>query len=162
VSRIATRAVLAAVLVLAVACGGDDGGGDAELTQAQVIERGDDICREAQSRVDDLDALNQDPFAADTDREAFVDAIDEATEATRDALDELRQLDGPDDLDELLSEIYELREEALADIQEAKAAVEDDDQETAVERFEAGGAKMEEADTLANEAGFEVCGSPTG
>ena len=148
-SRDSIRAAVLASMVMfvAAACGG---GGDDRLTREELIEQGDAICTEYESRVDEVEA----PKSSD-DVARFVDEAKPIIEEGTDKLDELTP---PEELEDDYDQWIELSRNGVAAIDDLKAAAEEGDDARVEEILQGLDDDEAEADRLAQDIGFEDCG----
>jgi hypothetical protein len=142
----------AAVIVIWLAGCGDSG----PLDQAELISRGDELCREGQERFDEIQAT-----APATSVEA-VDQTDELIEVTAGELDELEELEPPADLEAAYERYLEARRGALELLERGREAAERQDGRAygrAQEETEDGAGERRR---LARAVGFEACSQPGG
>jgi hypothetical protein len=127
---------------------------DEELSRAELIARGDEICERAHDAFADLQA--EQPRTA---REAE-ELTDRLVGIAEDELDQVGDLDGPDRLDEALDSYLEAREDGIAALRAGRDAAESDD----AEGYRAAQAEVESAQAerreLARRVGFEECSRP--
>jgi hypothetical protein len=107
--------VASATLVVATACGGD---GD-RLSREELIEEGDAIWSEYESRIDEV----EEPENAD-DIERYVD---EAKPIVEEGTNELENLTPPEDLEDEYDEWISLTRTGVASFDDLKAAAADGD-----------------------------------
>jgi hypothetical protein len=145
-------APLALIAVIALAgCGDGDGDDSDQLDAAELISRGDELCREGQKRFAEIqEAQLQNPKDA-------VAQTGELIEVAGDELEELRSLRAPDELGEAYGRYLTARTAALEQLEEGRAAATGRDAKgyTRAQAELASGAK--ERRRLAREVGFEVC-----
>jgi|RhiMetdeSRZDD1v2_1073273.scaffolds.fasta_scaffold626359_2 hypothetical protein len=102
-SRIATTISVAALVLVPVACGGDD---SSDVTKEEFIANADAVCKETNDKIEALvDDLSEDTSA----EEAAQFTVDEAIPLFRDQIDQLRDLDLPaadaDDIEQLWDDL---------------------------------------------------------
>ena len=149
------RVLCGAILLTAVACGGDDGGD--QLTKAELIEQGDGICADAVAALEEVD-LTSDRFGDEEEQKAFLAGLDEGIEITETRLERFRDLTPPEEDQETFDRLVELQEKNLDNIREYRAAVEDGDTDRANDLLNESTPARDEAKELAAQYGFEVCG----
>jgi hypothetical protein len=135
--------LLAAVFALS-ACGGDD--------KDDFVSDADDICKEAEDKVDELDR----PSTVD-EVPAYVD---EANEIGEDTKAELEDLDPPTDVEDDFNNFLDNVDEGIELLEELKAAAERGD-EQAIAEFDDDprvNELNEENEQIAEDIGFEQCG----
>lgn len=139
---------LAAVTVAVSACGGDGG---ERLSEADWIAQADAVCAEAQA---ELDALPEPTTPAE-----LTELAEEAVTIAEEQLSRLRELRPPEAAEDDYTEMLDLTArqiELTGEIAEAAAAR---DQARVEELIEQGEEVDDEADALAAEYGFQVCGA---
>ena len=137
------------VMSVTAACGGGGDGGDS-LSREELIEQGDAICTEYESRVDEVD---QPQNSEDVAR--FVDEVKPVVEEGTDKLDELTP---PEELEDDYDEWIELSRTGTASLDELKAAAAESDDTRVEEIIQDLGDDAAEADRIAQEIGFQKCG----
>ncbi|MFN2388575.1 MAG: hypothetical protein ABR575_03060 [Actinomycetota bacterium] len=126
------------------------------LSKADFIARADEICKEADAKTRDLTRPSTAPEV-----DSFVEA---AGDITRDAVARIRSLKPPEQDEAAIAEMLSKVEEALEHLPEMSEAAKDQD----LDAMQAAGRELteaaEDAQTIAAEYGFEVCGgvAPTG
>ena len=147
-----TRAVVSVTVALALAgLASGCGGGSDRLDAAELISRGDELCREGQER---FAQLQQGEIV---NAKAAVQQTDELVSVATDELNELRALRPPEDLRDPYDSYLAARASALELLEEGRDA--------AAERNASGYAKaqaelaagVKERERLARAVGFEVC-----
>jgi hypothetical protein len=138
-------AAAGAAWAMAAGCGDD---GDAALTKDEYIDRGDEICAEANERIEDgaeeLFSDNEEPSAEEVERFTL-----EVSVPTLEAqIQDLRALSAPEDDRDELSEIYDDAEEGIAELREDPSLAAEGELPDGIER----------SNELASEYGFTECG----
>lgn len=136
--------IVVAVMLAATACA-DEG-----LSKEEFIERADAICRESEEQTEEIEPPRT--------PEELAGFVDEAERITGDLLRKLRDLEAPEEdrqeIDALLNKI----QEALGHLPEIGRAAE----EESAERIKQLGRELRdvsaEANEMARDYGFEVCG----
>jgi hypothetical protein len=143
-------AMAAAALAVGSGCGGDD----EQLDAAELVSRGDEICREGQQSFAEI----QEGELANA-RDA-VGQTDELLGVARDELDELRDLNPPEELQQPYDLYLEARERAVDLLQQGRDAAADRDAAgySKAQQGLADGAR--ERRRLARAVGFQVCSQP--
>lgn len=135
-------ALLAATMLVATGCGGDDSSDDAP-TKAEYITQADDICAADQEEIQTAAAdVSGDPSDPATQEVVTNDVLP----IYQDQLDELRGLTPPEGEEDATEGIYDALEEALAAIEEDPAAIGDP-------------TTFADANEQAVAFGLEVCGA---
>lgn len=149
-------AIIGVVVVLAVVSIVFDLGpfSDDELSAAEFLSQGDEIC--AQAHDDFLDIQGSAPRTA-ADAEAQVDALIKVASDERDGIQELNP---PRSLAGQVDSYLEERENGIETLEEGRAAARDDDPE----KYEAAQAKLASQQAkrqeTAQEVGFNECSEP--
>jgi hypothetical protein len=141
--------VAATTVALGAACGGGGGDGD-RLTREELIQQGDAICSEFESRVDEID----EPEGPD-DVERYIGEARPIVEEGADALDELQP---PEELEDDYDEWIRLSREGVAAFDDLEAAAADGDEQRIQEITQDLQDEEAEADRIAQSIGFEQCG----
>lgn len=141
--------LLAAAAALAVAAGcGED---TEDVSASELVERGDELCREGQERFDEIQ--EETPANADQAREQ----TEELVEAASEEVDELRRLRPPEEVRPRYDRYLEAREDALELLERGRDAAADGDArayaEAQTELSNGGGRRMK----LAGAVGFRDC-----
>jgi hypothetical protein len=127
---------------------------DEELSRAELIAAGDEICERAHEAFVELQ--DDQPRTA---REAH-DLTDQLVGIAEDERDEVADLDGPDDVDELVDRYLEARDEGIDALRAGRDAADDDDAD-AYSRAQAELASaQDERRRLARRVGFRECSRP--
>ncbi|MGH2950472.1 MAG: hypothetical protein ACRDKX_00305 [Solirubrobacterales bacterium] len=127
---------------------------DDELSRAELIARGDEVCERAHAAFEELQ--DQPPQTA---REAQ-DLTDRLVGIAEDELEEVGDLDGPDDLDELVDGYLQAREEGIDALRAGRDAADDDDARAYAEAQADVAAAQDRRRRLAREIGFRECSRP--
>lgn len=128
--------------------------GDEELSRADFLSQGDEICVEARDAFTELQA--QTPATA---REA-VDLTDQLIGISEDEQDELSELNGPSDVDEAMGAYLSRRQEGIDELHRGLDAAEaDDGQAYASAQAKVAAQQLERLD-LARAVGFTECSRP--
>jgi hypothetical protein len=133
-----------AALVLAAACGGDDG-----LSREEFVSEADAICQEFEQRVDDVEQ----PQSPD-DVERYVDEVRPVIE---DGLNELEGLQPPEELEEQWNELVASNDEGLEALDDLRQAAANGDVERIQEISEEASRRDDESDRIAREIGLQEC-----
>jgi hypothetical protein len=144
------RSLLSTAAVSAVLAAAACGGGDDRLSREELVEEGDAICVEYESRVDEIEEI-QGP----DDVERYVD---EARPVIEEGTDELDALTPPEELEDDYDRWISLTREGVASLDELEAAAAAGDAEGLQEIVESLDDSEAEADSLAQEIGFQECG----
>ena len=127
---------------------------DDELSAAEFLAQGDEICATAHDEF--LDIQNSAPRTA-SDAEAQVEALIEVASEERDGVEELSP---PDSLADQVADYIEEREKGIEILEEGLAAARDDDPEA----YEAAQAKLAaqqaKRQDVAQKVGFDKCSEP--
>jgi hypothetical protein len=138
------------VALIAVACGG----GEPDLTRAELVAEGDGICREGQERYAEIQATPPANAAEAAEQtEALIGSSEEE-------LDGLRGLEPPAELEDAYQRYLDAREEALEILERGRDAAESQDAKAYGElqaQVEKGSA---ERHSLAKAVGFKQCSRP--
>jgi hypothetical protein len=128
--------------------------GDDELSRAEFLSQGDEICAEARDAFTEL----QDEAPA-TAREA-VDLTDQLVSISEDEQDELSELNGPGDLDDAMDAYLERREAGIDELRRGLDAAEADDGPAyASAQAKVADQQLERLE-LAQAVGFNECSRP--
>ena len=144
------RSILSTAAAFAVLAAAACGGGDDRLSREELVEEGDAICVEYESRVDELDEI-QGP----DDVERYVA---EARPVIEEGTDELDALTPPEELEDDYDRWISLTREGVASLDALEAAAAAGDAEQLQEIVEGLDDREAEADSLAQEIGFQECG----
>ena len=127
---------------------------DEELSRAQLIARGDEICDRAHAAFEDLQ--REQPRTAGEAEELTGNLL----RIAEDELDEIDSLNGPDGLDEALDRYLDARRDGIERLRAGRDAAGDDD----ADAYAAAQAELAEGQrerrALAREVGFEECSRP--
>ncbi len=126
-----------------------------QLTAAQLISRGDELCREGQARFEEIQSQ---PPANATEAAG---QTDELIEVATDELNELRNLRPPDDLRESYDAYLEVRGTALERLRDGRDAADEQDAEGYAEAQAEVTADSGQRQKLATAVGFRVCSKPS-
>jgi hypothetical protein len=143
-----TAFLVSMVMSVAAACGG--GGGDERLSREELIEQGDAICTEYESRVDEI----EEPQG----QEDVARFVDEAKPVVEEGVDELDALTPPEELEDDYDEWIELSRNGVAVLDDLKAAAAEGDDARVEEIVRGLDDEEAEADRIAQDIGFENCG----
>lgn len=128
---------------------------DAELTEAEFIAQGDEICREAH---DEFLDLQESTPRTPSDAEELTETLIEVAEEERDAIADLRE---PDSLSDQVERYLEVRDEGIDLLREGLAAAEDADTEAYEElQAEVAATQLDPRYEIAGEIGFQECSKP--
>jgi hypothetical protein len=140
--------VSAAIAVTSCGDGGEPVSGD------ELVERGDQLCRQGQQRFAEIQA--EPPANA----AVALDQTEELLAVAEEELDRLRDLEPPDELRVAYEDYLDARSRAIEFFERGRTAAEERDGDgygAAQERVAAKAAKRER---LADAVGFEVCSRP--
>jgi hypothetical protein len=149
----------ATVLLVAAAvsgCGpfGDDGGEDGATGEEEFVARGDEICRDAQERVAEVQR------DLPTSRQESVLFAESLIDIFVREVGELQALDPPEDDREAFDRYLDAREEAIGFLREGREAAERNDPEGYAEaQAEVAAGQVDRAE-LAQQAGLKECSRP--
>jgi hypothetical protein len=137
-------------------CGplGDDG--DGPLTEDEFTARGDEICRDAQQRVADV---QRDPPTSRRDSISFAARLIELFESE---VAELEELEPPAEREPAFERYLEARREAIAVLEEGREAAEDNDPQGYADAQAEVASSQVERSQLAEEAGLSDCSRVAG
>jgi hypothetical protein len=128
--------------------------GDDELSRAELIARGDEVCARAH---DAFEELQRKPPQTAAQAEELTENLVGIAE---DEFDEIAALDGPEDLDRRLDRYLDAREEGIDALAAGRDAAADGDPDAYVElQAEVAGAQDRRRD-LARRVGFKECSRP--
>ena len=134
------------VVALGAACGGSDD----RLSREELIEQGDAICSEYDSRVDEIeDPENSDDVAR---------CVDEVKPVIEEGTDKLDELTPPEELEDDYDEWIELARAQVAAADDMKAAAAEGDDARVEEIVSDLRDNDAEANRLAQSIGFKECG----
>ena len=139
-------------------CGplGDDGGGDGPLTEEELGARGDEVCRDAQERVAEV---QRDPPTSRQESIRFAEGLIAIFE---DEVARLEALEPPDERVEAFDRYLEARREAIELLEQGRDAAQGDDpQGYADAQAEVAAGQVERAE-LARAAGLSDCSRVAG
>ena len=165
--RIGTVAVAAAATIAAMtaSCGGGGGGGSGTaLSKEDFIAQADAICTkhddEFASEVEPT-FPNVDPTSANTPDEAlkeFEEPLNATQELRSRQVDELRTLRPPEEFQEQWDTVLSFLDASVEELGRAADAVGEADREAMAAAFADGQEGSDEADRIARDYGFKVCG----
>jgi hypothetical protein len=127
---------------------------DEELSRAELIARGDEICERAHDAFGELQA--EPPRTA---REAH-DLTDQLVGIAEDERNEVAELDGPDDVDGLVDRYLEARDDGIDALRAGRDAADADDADAYAEAQAEVSAAQDERRRLARQVGFRECSRP--
>jgi hypothetical protein len=127
------------------------GGGDDRLTREELIDEADATCAEFDQQIEDV----QEPESLD-DIERYLQEIRPIVE---EGTDELDALEPPEDLQDEYDDWIAATRSGVDRFDELEEAAASGDEQRIQEVFEDVGTGGEEADRLAEEIGFQECGS---
>jgi hypothetical protein len=127
---------------------------DEELSRADLIAQGDEICERAHEAFVELQ--DEQPQSA---RQAQ-DLMDRLVGIAEDEREEVAELDGPDDLDELVDQYLEARDEGIDALRAGRDAADDEDVDAYTEAKAEVSAAQDERRRLARRVGFRECSRP--
>jgi hypothetical protein len=146
--RIAAVGVAAAsVAVAAIGCGG----GPEEVDADELVEKGDEICREGQERFEQIQS------DAPANANEAVDQTDLLIQESEDELNALRDLEPPDELRESFDRYLEARGRALEYLRRGRDAADAQDSEAYLQAQQGVAKRARERRDLAEAVGFQVC-----
>jgi hypothetical protein len=145
-SRLPIAAALALVAIAAAGCGGKQ-----KVTAAELVQKGDAICREEQAKFNQIQA--QPPVNA-SDASSQADSL---VSAARDANDSLNNLEPPAPLQARYSAYLDARGRATDEIQKGKDAADNQDSAAYGAAQSAVAATAPARQRLARSLGFRVC-----
>jgi protein-tyrosine-phosphatase len=154
--RRVTLIAVAAVCVLAAACGSDDNGSGAtaesqRLTKEEYIAQADAICQEADAKIDAV------PEPQST--EELAEYGEQVVEVGQEQLDRLRALRPPQADETTINEAYDLIEQQLAIANDLVDAAREGELEQVQELLAQGEQLNDQADQIAADYGLTECGS---
>jgi hypothetical protein len=146
--RIATVGVAAASMaVAAIGCGG----GPEEVSTEELVEKGDEICRQGQERFEEIQS------DAPANSNEAVDQTDLLIQESEDELNALRDLEPPDELRDPYDRYLEARGRALEYLRRGRDAADAQDSEAYLEAQNGVAKRARERRDLAEAVGFQVC-----
>lgn len=140
---------MSTILGLGTACGGVSDGGD-RLSREGLIEQGDAICREYESRIAEVEAP-----ANDADIARYVDEVKPIMEEGAAKLDELTP---PEELEDDYRAWIERGRAGMEPLDDLKAAAAEGDDARMEEITNVLRDDAAEADRIAQDIGFQKCG----
>lgn len=144
---LATAPLAIVALVALAGCGTDSD----QVSAAELVSRGDQICRQGRERFEKVQAQ------APADASAAVDQTSELVEIATDELNELRKIRPPDELREPYDAYLEARARSLELLEQGRDAAEDKDAEAYGAAQRAAAATQPKRLKLARAVGFEHC-----
>lgn len=152
--------LLAALLGTAAACGG----GSERLSKQELISQGDAICTEYQAKSEEAErALPQvDPTSSSTSDEnlrKFGEVVPDLVEILRDQIGELRSLEPPEEDEDRYEVAMDALDSGADRLDEAGEAARDADRAGVRAALTAAQTKLNQADAIARDYGYKVCGS---
>jgi ElaB/YqjD/DUF883 family membrane-anchored ribosome-binding protein len=145
--------ILPAVALLALDGSGCGGGGNDQVTAAELIQKADAICGKERSSFDRIQA-HPPPNAS-----VAADQTDELVRATEDANSQLRDLKPPDQLQSSYDRYLEARDRAVDQMKRGKDAAEDQNSSAYGAAQAAVARDAPQRHKLARALGFKVCSS---
>jgi hypothetical protein len=130
----------------AAGCGGDD-----RLTREELVEEADATCADFDQRIEEID----EPESPE-DIERYVQEIRPIVE---EGTDELAELQPPEELEDEYDQWIQETRSAIDMFDELEEAAASGDEQRIQEVLQGAGEGGEEADRLAQELGFQECGS---
>lgn len=147
--RLVTAPLAAAALAAALAgCGGDN---NEQVSSAELISRGDQICEQGRERFNKVQAR------APANASAAVDQTDDLVEIATEQLNELRKIRPPDELSESYNKYLEARGRALELLEQGRDAAEEKDAEAYGRAQAKAAAEQPQRLKLARAVGFKQC-----
>jgi hypothetical protein len=139
----------ALAVVAAAGCGGDE-----QLSAEELVERGDQLCRQGQEQFADVQA--KPPANAG----AALEQTEELLGVAEEELAELQDLEPPDELRSAYENYLDSRARAIDFLEKGRAAAEDRDGDGYGAAQAGVAAEAEERERLARAVGFEACSRP--
>jgi hypothetical protein len=127
------------------------GGGDDRLTSEELVEQADATCADFDQRIEEVD----EPESPE-DIERYVQEIRPIVE---EGTDELAELQPPEELEDEYDQWIQETRSAIDMFDELEEAAASGDEERIQEVLQSAGEGGEDADRLAQELGFQECGS---
>jgi len=163
VGRSLIGVALVVVVVFVAGCGGG-GGSSSTVSKEDFIAQADAICtkhdaeftNEIESTFPPVDPTS--PSTSDEDLEKFEDPLHATQELRSRQVDELRALTPPEDFQEQWDTVLSFLDSSVEALGKAADAVGEADREAIAAAFAEGEEGSEEADSIAKDYGFEVCG----
>jgi len=144
--RLPIAAALALIAIAAAGCGGKQ-----KVTAAELVQKGDSICREEQSKFNEVQA--QPPANASE----AANQTDDLVSAAEDANDSLGNLEPPEALQARYSAYLDARDRATDQIKKGKDAADNQDSAAYGAAQSAVSATAPGRQRLARSLGFKVC-----
>src|SRR5262245_10974686 len=141
---------LLSALLLAVPAGCGGGGGES-VTAAELVQRGDQICGDEQSRFAEVQAQ---PPANATEA---ADQTKQVIDASEEASSGLEDMEPPDELQTAYNEYLKARDDALEEMRKGEDAADDQDSEAYGQAQDAVAKGAPERLKLARSLGFKTC-----
>jgi hypothetical protein len=157
-SHLALPIALLAATALLAGCGGGGGGGgeDATLTKAELVAKGNEICRQGDQK---YTALQKNPPKTSAEAATLTQKL---IGITNTEVDRIQALNAPDEVRPALERYLEAREDGLAVLEQGLKAAEDND----AQAYAAAQARMAAGQVdrlkLAQAVGFSECSRPGG
>ena len=145
--KISSLSVIAAVSVIAVGCG-DDEGGEA-LSKDEFVKQGNAICKKYDAEGDKL--------GQPTSVQEIPEYADKALALFEKQVDEMNDLQPPEDLQEDFDKFLATADDAKKFIGDLKTAAESGDEKKVSEVAEQGDARDQESDEIATKLGLTEC-----
>jgi hypothetical protein len=153
--RLALPVTLLATVALLPGCGG--GGGDGgTLTKAELVARGDEICRQGDKQYTEL---QKNPPKTS---EEFATLTEKLIAITKGEVDQMRSLNAPDEVRPALQRYLEARAEGLTILEQGLKAAENDDPQAYIAAQSKMAAGQVKRLKLAQAVGFTECSRPGG
>jgi hypothetical protein len=143
----AALGVIVSAGIAVTACG--DGGG--QVSAEELVERGDDICRQGQQRFAEIQTKPPANAAA------ALDQTDELLAVAEDELKQLRDLEPPDELRVGFEDYLDSRSRAIDFFEQGRSAAEERDADGYGAAQAEVAAEAAERERLAGAIGFEAC-----
>jgi type IV secretory pathway VirB10-like protein len=135
--------LLALVVVIALPACGED-----EPTKEEVIEQADEICKDAEEDIEEIQDVPQDELGQ---------AFEEGGERAQEAVDDLKAIEVPDEDKDVWDDFIEESEKQPDYFEEAEQAFEEGDNARVDEIAEESQEAEEEAAQLAEDYGMDKC-----
>jgi hypothetical protein len=155
---------VAAAAAIAASCGGGGGGSGTTLSKEDFIAQADAICtkhdaeftNEIQPTLPNVDPTA--PSTSDEDLKKFEDPLDATHDLRGRQVDELRALTPPEEFQEQWDSVLSFLDASVEALGRAADAVGEADREAMAAAFADGQEGSDEADRIAKDYGFKVCG----
>jgi hypothetical protein len=144
--RFAGIAVLGALGLLAVGCGGGGGG---RLSEAEFREQANAICLEYDRRIEDLGEPGS--------LEEVPEFVNQAIPIIEEGLAELRELEPPEELEADYDRMLDETERSVGVAERLRDAAAEGDQQAVQDALEEGNAADSESDRIARDLGLDEC-----